>query len=462
MQADFRWLMLASLGVLVSVVSVFAVVSPAGAYSASQTEAQSDPYAFPNVDLCCRPKPPRVPHCVRHPDAPSCICRRDPENPVCREPDDGFPGGWPPPRRVVVDCGAQYYPDSRVFTSLQEAVDSVRPWTTIVVRGGFPGGDCREHVRIDKSLSIEGDGNAPAIVNGCVTIAGRGRPTVHLRNLQILGTTTGLNGSDCHRQSVPFTGFDGHPYELRTSGDYAISALSVAGSTLIGEGLLVRSAQAALDADQSVVTLNGGVLAANPGARFSVRLDRAEVKLSRVTVAGGSTGISAKMLDRHPMTFDDIQLQSARSQYGEYSKGDDGVVVSLVNEGLPALPAGGAALFTWNRGSVQGFENAVTFDPGVSAYFGGAKLIEPRQGFIVRAGARVELAGNTIERAKLVGIRVDGGASGQAIANNISRKDGDCFCIAGECRDDEDDIDYRRFELRGNVCRREGSGWFGG
>jgi hypothetical protein len=306
---------------------------------------------------------------------------------------------------------------------------------------------------------IEGDGGAPAIVNGCVTITGPGRPTVKLRNLQILGTTTGLNGSDCQRHPVMYTGFDGRAYPQHISGDYAISALSVAGSTLYGDNLLVRSAEAALDAEQSVISLSGSTLAANPGARFSVRLERAEATLKTVTVAGGGTGIFVRMLDRHPMTFDNVQLQPARSQYGESSRGRKGVVVSVVDEGLPALPAGGTAPFTWNGGAIQGFDEAVILDSGVSAVVRRARIVQPERGFSVRTGASVELAENTIERVNGVGISVERGALGRAVSNNVSRKGGECFCVGNDCDDDDDDIETRYFELRGNVCHREGWGW---
>jgi hypothetical protein len=363
---------------------------------------------------------------------------------------------------LVVDCGAASYPGSRIFGSLQEAVDYARPRTTILVRGGFPGGDCREHVRIEKSLTIEGQGNSPAIVNGCLTITGPGRPTVYLRNLQILGTTTGLNGTDCQRRPVMYTGFDGRNYPQNVSGDYAISALSVAGSTVYGDRLLVRSAQAALDTEQSIVWLKDSTLAANPGARFSVRMDRTEASLEKITVAGGVTGISAQMLDRHPMRLSRVDLQSARSQYGDNSRGARGLVVRVFDEGLPALPTGIADSFTWEGGTVQGFDEAVDIGQGVVANIDGIKVVAPKTGFIVRSGATAGLTRNTIERVEGVGINVERRAAGKAVANNVSRKSGDCFCVGGDCDDDDEDIDSKIFVLQGNACRRERSGFFGG
>lgn len=465
MQADIRWLYLAALGVLVSLVSVFAAVEPAAAYSASQTEAQSDPYAFPNVDLCCKPKPPAVPYCSRYPNARRCVCKRDPQDPVCygydyNDDQDAPHGGWR--RTLVVDCGAASYPGSRVISSLQEAVDRARDGATILVRGGFPGGDCREHVHIEKSLTIVGQGSSPAIVNGCVTVTGVRRSTVTLRNLQILGTTTGLNGTDCGRPPANFTGFDGKLYRQSVLDDHALSALSVAGSTLYGHDLLVRSAQAALDSEQSVVTINNSTLASVSGAGFAVRMDRTEANLTDVVVAGGVTGISAHMLDRHPVRFTRVEVQGARTQAGAFALGSKALVVRVFDEGLPATPFGQASPFSWTGGGIQGFKNAVEVGPGVVSSFSGLRVAAPERGFHVRAGARADLSSNTIDRTEDAAINVERGAAGTATANNITRKRGYCFIVEGDEENDERYIDSKYFTMRGNSCRRESSGFFGG
>lgn len=462
MQADIRWLYLASLGVLVSLVSIFAAVEPAAAYSAAQTEAQSDPYAFPNVDLCCQPKPPAVPYCSRYPNARRCVCKHNPHDPVCYgydDEDEGPTGDWR--RTLVVDCGASSHPGARVLSSLQYAVDRARDGATILVRGGFPGGDCREHVHIEKSLTIVGQGNSPAIVNGCVTVTGVRRATVTLRNLQILGTTTGLNGSDCGRPPADFTGFDGKRYKQNVLDDHALSALSVAGSTLYGHDLLVRSAQAALDSEQSVVTINNSTLASISGAGFAVRMDRTEASLTDVIVAGGVTGISAHMLDRHPVRLTRVDVQGARTQAGSFALGSTALVVRVFDEGLPAAPFGQVASFSWSGGGIQGFKNAVEIWPGVVSSFNGLRVAVPERGFHVRAGARTDLSNNSIDRTEDVAIDVERGASGSAIANNITRKRGYCFIVEGDEENDERYIDSKHFTMRGNSCRREGSGAFG-
>ncbi len=463
MQADIRWLYLAALGVLVSLVSVFAVVEPAAAYGAAQTEAQSDPYAFPNVDLCCKPKPPAVPYCSRYPNAPRCVCRRDPHDPICANGDWEEPTGegWRH-GTLIVDCGASPRPGSRVFNSLQDAVDQARRGATILVRGGFPGGDCREHVHIQKSVAIIGQGNMPAIVNGCVTVTGEKRPTVTLRNLQILGTTTGLNGADCGRPAANFTGFDGKLYKQNVLDDYALSALSVAGSTLYGHDLLVRSAQAALDAEQSVVTINNSTLASVSGAGFAVRMDRTEASLSDVVVAGGVTGVSAHMLDRHPVRFTRVEVQGARTQAGAFALGSKALVVRVFDEGLPAVPFGQVSSFSWTGGGIQGFKNAVEVGPGVVSSFNGLRIAAPERGFHVRAGARADLSSNTIDRTEDAAINVERGAAGTATANNVTRKRGYCFIVEGDEENDERYIDSKYFTMRGNSCRRESSGFFGG
>ena len=73
MQAKMQWLVLAICSVILSAAAYSVVESgSAMAYSAAQGEAMTDPYTYPNVDLCCKPKVPRVPYCRSHPDSPRC------------------------------------------------------------------------------------------------------------------------------------------------------------------------------------------------------------------------------------------------------------------------------------------------------------------------------------------------------------------------------------------------------
>src|ERR1700682_6144862 len=76
-----NWVAIGVLSAFATVAGLFALTSPALAYSAAQAEAQTepsnDPYSFPNIELCCKPHFPRPPSfCERFPDSPRCICRR--------------------------------------------------------------------------------------------------------------------------------------------------------------------------------------------------------------------------------------------------------------------------------------------------------------------------------------------------------------------------------------------------
>jgi len=84
------------------------------------------------------------------------------------------------------------------------------------VHSAFPGGGCVGNIVITKSVTIvgvgENDGNAvddsyrgpprsgnpiTAVVDGCISIWGPGRPRVTLRDIEILGTTSGYV-KDCN------------------------------------------------------------------------------------------------------------------------------------------------------------------------------------------------------------------------------------------------------------------------
>lgn len=470
MQEKVRWLLLAGFAV-VSLGAAIALVAlpPAQAYSAAQGEAMTDPYSYPDVDLCCKPKPKSVPYCVRHPEAKRCYCKEHPEDvQECSgnsSDDPNAPNAPPPMQDVTVDCGTTYSGGSE-FNSLQEAIDYVEWGGTISVRSGFPGGDCREHVHINKSVTIQGmeEGNrrTPVIINGCLTIAGEDRPRVVLNDVQILGTTTGLNGDTCSRERARYTGYDGRIHDQRIDGVYNVTALSVAGGTLVGNNVVVRSAAHALDADHSEIDLTNARLAARPDAEIAVSLEGSQARFSDVTVAGGLIGVRAWMMDRHPVNFDRVNIQSSRTQSGNAAAGDIGLIVEMVDEGLPALPGAEAESFTWSVGEIRGFKSGVVLGAGSNSSISNVTVHEPSFGFTVKSAATATLTGNRIERSRSIALSLERGALGRASSNAASYVDGDCFCSDGDCDEDDDDIKTGPYKLDGNSCQREhGRGrWF--
>lgn len=150
--------------------ALFAASLPAAAYSASQAEALSDPshadpYTFPNVKPCCGAKPdpcangkcrsvaPRPRPCWERPSG----CRRAVRKPSrCYGDDCGDR-----PRRSVASLHVRCDGGGDVRT-IQEAIDLVQDGDgTVYVYGGFPGGTCRESLRITGSVTLIGVGEGP-------------------------------------------------------------------------------------------------------------------------------------------------------------------------------------------------------------------------------------------------------------------------------------------------------------
>jgi hypothetical protein len=320
-------------------------------------------------------------------------------------------------------------------------------------------------VRIEKSVMIQGENDynnrAPVIINGCLTITGTERPRVELHDVQILGTTSGLNGGTCARARARFTGFDGHSHEQDFEGPLNVSALSVAGASLVGSNVLVRSAAHALDADHSYINLTDSNLAANPDSDIAIGLERSEAVFSDVAVAGGKTGVKALMLDRHAIRFDGVKILPARTQGGTLSVGEFGLDVAMVDEGLPGLPAAEAQSFSWSKGEIRGFKNGIVLHGGTGSQISEVSVVDPRVGIAVDAYATAILDSNKVERSSSVAIKLEKGAQGRAVSNSLTCVDGECVCYGGDCDDDDEDIKSGLFKLGGNTCHRDRRGrWF--
>ena len=518
-----NWVAIALLSAVATVAGLLALTSSASAYSAAQAEAQTepsnDPYSFPNIELCCKPHVPRPPsYCQRFPDSPRCLCRRRHHGHVHRHGDDDDRdaaydgghhgdhdgdhdgdrdcrdgGGWDGSNSydsLDVDCGAA--PRSRhVYTTLQDAVDDVDPGGVIRVRSAFPGNGCVGNVVITKSVTIQGVGSyggdayrdgpgdnpyrgpgdrpdsrrpVTAVVDGCLSIWGPGRPRVVLRDIEILGTTTGY-ARDCNPAPEVNEGSTGLTPPRTRTGDNLFTALMVDGATLVGSNLSVRSAGRAFFAEHSVVEFSGGNFAAHPAyeaADAAVWLLRSQADFRGVSIAGGRDGVVISMLDRYPVSFTDVSVLPVRTQVGgvypedgRLYRGKTGVRVKVDYEGLPSTADHDVAAFRWTGGTVHGYRQGVDVGPGVNGAITGVAIVDAKRGVHFARGAQVAFDSNKITGSQGVAVQIDPGATGRATANELSCAHGECICYGGNCDTDDGDIDAPGFALHGNVCRRE-------
>lgn len=451
---------------------VLALPQRALSYSASQAEAQTDPspdpYDFPGIQVCCKP----------HPYGGKGRGHKG------RRHGRGHGGGGDGDDVAFVDCGAG--PDAEVFTNLQQAVDSVDAGGVIKVRSAFPGGGCVGNVVITKSVTIIGVGeNASsaasddydddaysgppqsrnpitAVVDGCVSIWGPGRPRVTLRDLEILGTTTGYV-KDCNPTPRINEGTTGLTAPRQRAGENLFTALMIDGGTLVGNNVSVRSAGRAFFAEHSVVEFTGGNFAAHPAydaADAAMWLLRTQAKLQGVSVAGGRDGIIISMLDRYPVFFKDVAVLPVRTQVGgvypsdgRLYRGKSGVRVKVDYEDLPSTADHQVAMFTWIGGTVHGYRQGIDVSPGVNGNISGVTIVDTKRAVHFARGAQVQFANNKITGNQQVGIQIDPGAIGQASNNDVTWARGDCICFGDECSERSSDVDAGGFLLHGNVCR---------
>jgi hypothetical protein len=467
----WSWSLVAALSASAAAVTLFALPQPAMSYSASQAEAQTDPgndpYDFPGIQVCCKP------HHARHGKR-----RHGKGRGHGRDHGD---------ESVFVDCGASPKDDDDVFTNLQDAVDNVDAGGVIRVRSAFPGNGCVGNVVITKSVTIIGvgenggnnggddDDDEPysgpppsgrpitAVVDGCISIWGPGRPRVTLRDLEILGTTTGYV-KDCNPVPTVNEGTTGLTPPRSRSGQNLFTALMVDGGTLFGTNVSVRSAGRAFYAEHSVVDFTGGNLAAHPAydaADAAVWLLRTQASLRGTSIAGGRDGVIISMLDRYPVTFRDVSILPVRTQVGgvypsdgRLYRGKTGVRVKVDYEDLPSTADHDVAAFTWTGGKVHGYRQGIDVGPGVNGTFSGITIVDAKRAVHFSRGAQIAFANNTITGSQGVGLQIDPGAIGQASSNDITCIGGECICHGDDC-DDDGDSDVGGFQLRANACRTE-------
>ena len=478
----WSWSLAVALGALALTATLLVLPQRAMSYSASQAEAQTDPsndpYDFPGIQVCCHPPRPRGPaYCERSPDDPRCEGRRG------RGRGRGHGHGHGDDV-VDVDCGAG--PKARrVFTNLQEAVEYVDDGGLVRVHSAFPGGGCVGNVVINKSVTIvgvgENDANASdddsyrgppqsgrpitAVVDGCISIWGPGRPRVTLRDIEILGTTSGYV-KDCNPVPTVNEGTTGLTPPRQRSGENLFTALMIDGGTFVGSNVSVRSAGRAFYAEHSVVEITGGNFAAHPAydaADAAVWLLRTQARLQGVSIAGGRDGVYISMLDRYAVVFKDVSILPVRTQVGgvypadgRLYRGKTGVRVKVDYEDLPSTADHDVAQFNWTGGTVHGYRQGVDVGPGVNGTITGVTVVDTKRAVHVSRGAQIDFTNNKITGNQQVGIQIEPGAIGQASNNDITWIRGDCICYGDECNG-EHDGEMGGFALHGNVCRSERS-----
>jgi hypothetical protein len=241
----------------------FAAAVPGQAYSASQAEAltdpsSADPYTFPNVKPCCAAKPD---------PCANGRCRALPPRPrPCWERPTGCRASAPrPPRRVYRDReiiiederpsrGRRLTIDYRCdgggeTRSLQEAVELAQDGDGIVyVYAGFPGGQCREALRVTGSVTLIGVSDDPSSQRRpdlepppgpCITVSGP-QASLRLENINI-NSAGGPACIDISRGTVRLDGVNVNaPNALSgvmvRSGRLTVAASSAARSAILGGG----------------------------------------------------------------------------------------------------------------------------------------------------------------------------------------------------------------------------------
>ncbi|MBI1211862.1 MAG: hypothetical protein GC190_10400 [Alphaproteobacteria bacterium] len=468
---------MAAIAAVAAVATISLSIRTAFAHGASEAEAltepSTDPYDFPNIELCCQP---------HHPRGPS-FCQRFPDEPRCHRDRRRHHGGYRHHRghdEVDVDCGAGSR-SRHVFTSLQEAVEDVEDGGLIRVRSAFPGSGCVGNVVITKNVTIVGVGEnggrsldeayrpsrsgrpITAVVDGCISIWGPGRPRVTLRDIEILGTTSGYV-KDCNPIPRVNEGSSGLTPPRQRSGANLFTALMIDGGTFVGSNVSVRSAGRAFFAEHSVVEITGGNFAAHPAydaADAAMWLLRTQARLQGVSIAGGQDGVVISMLDRYPVTFRDVAILPVRTQVGgvypedgRLYRGKTGVRVKVDYEDLPSTADHEVAQFNWTGGTVHGYRQGIDVGPGVNGTINGVTIIDTKRATHFARGAQLMFANNKITGNRQVGIQIDPGAIGQAVNNDITWSRGDCICYGDECTRGKDG-DFGGFGLHGNVCRSD-------
>lgn len=408
---------------------------PASAYSGAQAEAQSDPYAFPNIELCCKAKK---------------TYRR-------RGRGNGGGGPWYPPggpdgpdgpgpsgRWVRVSCGA---PAPYSYSSIAEALERVGEGGRIRVRAGAA---CDiSGLAIDQGVVIESDddgygsGRAELTARDCATVApSYGSSLVSFRGVDIDGCVIVQNGR---------LDFNEVNLASRGTGD----AVRLNGGSFSSTDSTIRARGTAVNAVRGLtVSLTGGGFASGAKAESVVQLSVDGANVQNTLIKGGIVGVRVGMTGRYPVAFNRVQvLRGEAAEIYQIGPGQAGILVGGPAQGddLPSLPSLPGTAFTVEGGVIAGYADGVVFAPGTRGAAKGVTISHPGRGIVVGPGASVDLRENKISHAKRTGLDLARGAVGSASFNDIQCDNGSCVCYGGECTS-RSDRDFGLFRMSGTRC----------
>ncbi len=405
--------------------------APAAAYSGAQAEAQSDPrdpYSFPNIQLCCKPKK-------------KAYTRPRPWPPGGPGPGPDGPGSG---RVEYVSCGE---PRPYTSSSIGEALDRLRHGGRIRV---LPHAACDiSGLSIDEGVVIESaeeyGGRAELRGGACATIApGYGSSVVGFDNIDIDGCFVVQNGRlDFNRVNLA----------SRSDGD----AVRLNGGSFSSTESTIRARGPALNAVRgTMVSLTGGGFASGARAPQVVALGVDGANIQNTLIKGGLVGVRVGMTGRYPVVFNRVQvLRGEAAEIYQIGAGQAGIVVggSAPGDDLPSLPSLPGVSFSIEGGVIAGYVDGLVFAPGARGSAKGVNIAHPGRGIVVGAGAAVDLRENRITHSKRTGIDLAAGASGQASFNDIQCDDGRCVCYGGDCTSRADrDFGNGAFRMSGTRC----------
>jgi hypothetical protein len=415
---------------LVAAASLFWMGSSpeASAYSGAQAEAQSDPYAFPNIQLCCKKKPHRK--------------RPNGGNGYPYPPGDDD-NGYPSRGSVRVSCGE---PQRYSYSSIREALDHIGEGGRIRVR---PGAACDiSGLVIDQGVVIESDDyayGARAELRGgeCASVApAYGSSVVAFRGVDIDGCITVQHGR---------LDFNEVNLASRGTGD----AVRLNGGAFSATDSTIRARGTAVNAVRGVtVSLTGGGFASGARAESVIQLSVDGANLQNTMIKGGIVGVRIGMTGRYPVAFNRVQvLRGEAAEIYQIGPGQAGIVVGgpAPGDDLPSLPSLPGTSFTIEGGVIAGYADALVFSPGTRGAAKGVSIAHPGRGIVVGAGAAVDLRDNRITRSKRTGIDLAAGAVGSASFNDIQCDSGNCVCYGGDCTS-RSDRDFGAFRMSGTRC----------
>lgn len=405
----------------------------ASAYSGAQAEAQSDPYAFPNIQLCCKKKKTYQRRHNGNGDGPWY--------PPYPDDDNGQP---PNGRWVRVSCGA---PAPYSYSSIGEALERVGEGGRIRVR---PGAACDiSGLTIDQGVVIESDDDgygARAELRGggdCTRVApAYGSSLVSFRSIDIEGCIVVQNGR---------LDFNEVNLASRGTGD----AVRLNGGSFSSTDSTIRARGTAVNAVRGVnVSLTGGGFASGAKAEHTVHLSVDGATLQNTLVKGGVIGVRIGMTGRYPVSFNKVQVQRGEaSEIFQIGQGQAGILVGGPSPGddLPSLPSLPGTSFTIDGGVIAGYSDGLVFTQGTRGAAKGVTISSPNRGIVVGPGAAVDLRDNRLTRVKRTGIDLAQGAVGSAAFNDIQCDRGNCVCYGNECTS-RSDRDFGLFRMSGTRC----------